>query len=708
MATDVSTSVVTSLSLATLTAVVASVSCCRMHRHCNGEGTCVGIDDGWCSFRNVVSPLGYRLYNMSADTALLETLERGVCSWGERQSAIDGKVTCVRQRSFPDALNTEIMQADASPYHRKYCGKWMDCVRGVAMKYWSLYDTEDVANDVTHAVYSKYHVRNGVSNVGMFHGACVRMELTLSANAASQLAYVYLTSQLLPPQNERDVLSNVGMLSSYFCDAPAVIGVTFHTNPGQGLRLNVSEGTYRSTTEMIRTMYANGASRQAMRDAETMAESIRSSRSWTVSKDDVNAFIEGSVIGSSMEGRTTGILPHGLELRRLAQFIDAMRIHGVEFAHSYVLGLAALCVETVRSLISGDDAVLGAAHPLNDDGLDMFNEEAHTASLGRLPTRRDGERVEAITPQRMLEASSTGLSTLRRHGRVTRARSNRVIERCNRATAMLFADELDKDAFDILVPRPLYDKIQTMDAQIREAVRTSMLGRFVSPLLSNPGRAADLVNASRLRVAGAPRDSWGGRGAAAVAPMFDSDDGAYVMLLKQAKGVYEDRLGLVVAGASMEQFPPLMSPLARNGYMLYLHGVAMLLPGILVPPFASARYDDDSLYSRIGYVIAHEYAHITAGVPWNQFEAMQYLEELGYPPSEHYEAIADITAVSALLDAGLVDRDTLCASVSQLWCASSSLLNSIFVEKIPDGSGSHPPANSRGDRLCAFIYKNYE
>ena len=33
-------------------------------------------------------------------------------------------------------------------------------------------------------------------------------------------------------------------------------------------------------------------------------------------------------------------------------------------------------------------------------------------------------------------------------------------------------------------------------------------------------------------------------------------------------------------------------------------------PGILVQPFASDRFNSESLYGRIGYVIAHEIAHV--------------------------------------------------------------------------------------------------
>jgi hypothetical protein len=178
------------------------------------------------------------------------------------------------------------------------------------------------------------------------------------------------------------------------------------------------------------------------------------------------------------------------------------------------------------------------------------------------------------------------------------------------------------------------------------------------------------------------------------------------MVLKQARAVFNDRVGLALSGVGVIEHPPVMSSLSRNAYMFYHSGVCMLLPGIMVPPFAEKDYDDLSLYSRIGYVIAHELAHVTAAVVWNELTIIKFLSDLGYAPSEYIEAIADVIAVSALLNAGLVDNTTMCASVSQIWCArqASAMLSPIVDSR---SSGSHPPPNARGDRLCVFIQKHY-
>jgi hypothetical protein len=100
-----------------------------------------------------------------------------------------------------------------------------------------------------------------------------------------------------------------------------------------------------------------------------------------------------------------------------------------------------------------------------------------------------------------------------------------------------------------------------------------------------------------------------------------------------------------------------------------------------------------------------EYAHVTAGVAWNNVGMASFLSNLGYAESEYVEAIADVVAVSALINAGVVDNTTMCASVSQLWCAITPIAMMLPIFMIP--TGSHPPANARGDRLCRFIAQHY-
>ena len=121
---------------------------------------------------------------------------------------------------------------------------------------------------------------------------------------------------------------------------------------------------------------------------------------------------------------------------------------------------------------------------------------------------------------------------------------------------------------------------------------------------------------------------------------------------------------------------------------------AMLMPGLLVPPFADERYDDASLYSRVGYVIAHEFMHVTAfRSRWDNAYADYLLHR--YDPQTYIEAIADAGAMATLMHIGKTSNETLCAHVSQLWCARVGTQDRV--------AGSHPLSNERGDYACAFL-----
>ena len=602
------TGVLVSVGVSVFAALVASASLCSVSHECVKGHTCAELGDGWCSFTNVVTSAGYRLFNTSTAYESSEALERGVCPWGERQNLIDGELVCLRQRSFPSALNTEIMDSGGDSFHRRYCGRWLDSQSPLRTRYWSLFDGEAVAQDVSDAVGSKYKVRNAVTNAGKFRSACVRMVTSNAGGPAGQLAYQHLKALMPVPTTKEELLRTAGVLAAHYCDAPAMVGVSYRSYKSNGLDINVTGGTTLTASEVSQQLYAAGESRRVMSEAEGFAETASSSGAAVVTKADLERYVAGSVRGTVLDGMVSTEIVHTAELPHLARFLAATDEHGAGAAHSYLLGLAATCAYALRSVVTGELGLPNTLMPPEE--VDVF-EEGHTAALGRLPTRRAGGRIEPVSPARMLNASTTSWSSLRRRGIIASAHRSSAVSVCNYAMSTAFPDELDAAVFNSLVPLRLYNRLQAMDAVIREAVRVTILGPVIAPLFENPADAANRAALAVLRVAGAPRSSWAGRASAALTPGFESRDGSLVMLLKQARAVYNDRLGLALSGAGVVHHPPLMASTSRNAYMLYHAGVAMLLPGIMVPPFAGADYDDLSLYSRIGYVIAHGAVHHT-------------------------------------------------------------------------------------------------
>ena len=168
------------------------------------------------------------------------------------------------------------------------------------------------------------------------------------------------------------------------------------------------------------------------------------------------------------------------------------------------------------------------------------------------------------------------------------------------------------------------------------------------------------------------------------------------MLLKQAQAVFLDRIRLALDGSDLCQHPPLYPSTSRNAYMLTATPCTMLLPGILVAPFVSDRYNEESLYGRIGFVVAHEVAHVTSRPSlWDNTTAALLLEN--YSVSVWQEAAADLTAADALVSTGRITSGEVCQHVSQLWCARTTR----EYEQTPPNS--HPHANIRGNRICKFL-----
>jgi hypothetical protein len=325
------------------------------------------------------------------------------------------------------------------------------------------------------------------------------------------------------------------------------------------------------------------------------------------------------------------------------------------------------------------------------------------AALGRLKQKHD-ERLVAVTPELMMHASVSPWSALSATSRLQGSTRTHAVDACESAMSVAFPDHVDKSAFENLVPSKLYDRLEHVTNTLKPIVADVLRGSVIGPSLADPADAASRAMLSTTKIAGAPAGTWGGRMGSIPDPGFESSDGALLMLLKQGRALFIDRQMLVKNGVNnVCEMPPLFSSITRNAYFLPPHGCSVILPGIIVPPFAGANYDDESLYSRIGYVIAHEIAHVTAAVAWNQAAADVLLS--GYSSYHHIEAIADVAALLAVRESEKANTSSLCMSVSQLWCARTLQQGLISLVTNP-AHGTHPPANTRGDLACEFLYRH--
>jgi hypothetical protein len=272
---------------------------------------------------------------------------------------------------------------------------------------------------------------------------------------------------------------------------------------------------------------------------------------------------------------------------------------------------------------------------------------------------------------------------------------------CLRAARVAFSDAFDSVSFNQLVTPLLYDRIENMTERLRGAAIATLQAPLIGNLYATTEKrdaAVEQLRTTRVRIAGAPSGSWAGADSNFVRPSFRSDDGAILMLMKQSRAVFLDRLARVVTQASMCSHPPLFDSLERNAYLLLSRtfSCAVFLPGLLVSPFADERFNDESLYSRVGYVMAHEFLHVTSHRgDWDESYAAYLLYR--YEPQVYLEAMADVGALATIMRLGVVSNSSLCAHLSQIWCARIGLLSSNRV------ASSHPLSNHRGDHGCEFL-----
>jgi len=119
---------------------------------------------------------------------------------------------------------------------------------------------------------------------------------------------------------------------------------------------------------------------------------------------------------------------------------------------------------------------------------------------------------------------------------------------------------------DAMLP-PLVDSL-------KEAVAVTIQSGKVSPLIPDVGARDSISTDARnvhVRIAGAARESRFGREDEFERPDFRSDDGALLLLLKQANAVFLDRTRLALDGSDLCQHPVLYPSTSRNAYLLTAH-----------------------------------------------------------------------------------------------------------------------------------------
>jgi hypothetical protein len=420
-----------------------------------------------------------------------------------------------------------------------------------------------------------------------------------------------------------------------------------------------------------------------------------------INPDQANAVVRGSYTGTWLAGyvSTSFLVAREVQNDPLSRFVAAYNSHGPAKAHAYLRGVAAVCSLAARSMVSLEEGNL----------IPFFRQRTQTgeagsrtfAALGRLVApHEDHDDVDMHT---VTNASAVRLSSL---SAVASAGRDSAREVCLAAAKRIFPDEFDRIAFNALVTPALYERLRGLSDALRGAVAQTVSEDLIGTIFeqySDRSNAVTKIGSTKLRIAGAPRGSWAGVDREFRRPDLTSDDSALTIIVKQARAMFLDRMLLLATNADVCEHPALYTGVSRNAYLLLTStsACAMLLPGLLVPPFSDERYDDESLTTRVGFVMAHEFMHVTAySEMWNVLYANSLMAL--YPGSTQVEAIADLGAAAALARFSYVRNTTICASVSQLFCGRVG-----WMPVLDEPPPWHPPTNMRGDNVCAFLRKHF-
>jgi len=700
-----------SVLVAAFCAAVAHALTCNEQHACLKAGTCQPTANATslgCSFRTRITPAGVQMLNLTR----AGDGTRGVCAPGLVQSASvwTDAVRCTRRRTYPNALNSEValtaVQADAelAPEHRRWCGAWIDAQPQLLEETkWAFFDADAVLEDVDAVIAARGSSRLAGQDVAKFRASCRSMLASNALGTAATAAYEHLLAAFqldnVVVSDRRAVLKAVGALASYACDAPATVGLT---DAGATFAVKVATGVAVDGGALSDALYALGADRATRADARAFAEQMEDAMdagAVAISADDADAVARGA-------HPTTASAEIAWEAQNapLAAYAHIASVAPASVVHSYLRGLTAHCAFALRSAVAGELGGLTATTTAVGKRNAGTAPELRPRALGRLDGRVGAvfDAFVALNGTHLHAATSATWSGLLpifdgASGRAVRAKTQ-----CLAAARVVFPDAFDSLAFDTLVTSKLYARIGAMREPIRARVEEAVQRDAFAGTHGTAGQLLMKRNARdvTLRVAGAPRGSWGGRTAAFVPPSTASSDSALVIMLKQAKALFLDRVALATRRDSICEHPPLFDARVRNAYLVVSprYACAMLLPGMLVPPFADERYDEESLYARIGFVIAHEFSHISSLTRYWNVDGVARMLVHDYASSMWPEALADRIAVYSLVQTGYVDPERLCAHVSQLWCARVGT----FADRESEGR-SHPLSNERGDALCAYL-----
>lgn len=547
------------VSVSVVVAVLSIAWSCLVRTWCKDAGTCESV--GSCSFKNIVSltadlqyhapvslTAGLQYHAPVAETATLAGLTRGRCGVGERltRSAITNGEICTLLRPFPNALNDEVMQPNATTDHERACGAWIH--GGTALQasllqnveYLAFYDSKERA-DAVRAAEAAQHAGSQMSstNLGKFRAACNRATLGGSGalRIAGQMAYQYLVNaaSIDAVIDETTALQSLGVLVGHYCDAPILFGLGLRVG---GLRTLVRRGRIFDEYAMASALQIVGASDALQSQAEAGNAHVNAYL-WNSPKatpEQIMTVLRSATERPEIDDARSNAFYLDIDQPEADGYVHLLANGALADAKGYLHGIASLCAFSLENLVTSPGNTLTTAAGAWRDR--MQRELPKAASLGALKAPENYEPMFEIGPTDMLDASSITMSQLI---------AGNDWEKCLEFSRLLFPDEIDRIHFDLVISPTLYDRMETTVAQARAGVAHVLRhDPVLQGALKDPNAIAAMVDTARIRIPGAPRNTWAGSSRSIPVAELDSSEGLLVMAARQARALYLDRQSSLV------------------------------------------------------------------------------------------------------------------------------------------------------------------
>ena len=656
---------------------------------------------------------------------------RGDCPYGMR--TVEGATRCVMQWAWPWGVVVDAMDPDATSVSRRACGRWMDTFDGPANVEFSFMDVDRTTEDLwllTEAVIdvSNAHVPGRATKI------VAECRATLAAGERSvrlgaTAAYRVLEKAIGAPQTVHDVARGLGELAARRCPGP--VRLSFRSDE-QGFLSTIVDGVMPAAGQVDAAMAELGLDAAYVAEA-TQALAAVAAGACGVDADEVpHAAIE-AVLGGIV-GDTTSLGPTPDAERRALGYLRSTLCmlgasHGPLAAEAraralwMLRGLAAECVDIVVDRMRGEGGEGGedgedgedGARRLRASGARRHRRHRRGPSLGRvsawgrpdtslatalsIPTEEEWTAVSTGVLARLVDDDDEAAGQVREDDPPAGPPADGCFDTLQYAAITIVEDAL----FFVVVPPSLYARLELVVAAVRDAVATVVVENpIVASLFANPGAVAASVLNTRVRISGAPPGTWAGRTFLREHGAPDHGNGVFSSVLEHVRDETRDWVSVIFAELGQTcDARPIREASEPNGYYLYPHECVVLMLGLLHMPLADEAYDDETILSRIGFVIAHELAH--ASIPHARL-ADGYGHVLEhYASSQREEALADVVAMVALEYLRPGRCEDMLLHVGQIFCRSEGATGAPPIST----SGLHPSGNSRGNALAWTLYDKF-